>query len=188
MVNSISPPGNSRQLSTPLISGGLGIAGKEIARLGPRLVARQRGRSRADSHRPASAGRPSGLQDRADARPCRYSGTHDDRPNIECFPAKWIPARVKKTPQTKNWEPPFQTNRNGKGCCASANQSQSRAAQVRKKSLCETKPSSAGLIGGKNQACRYLPLERDEFRFGHILRWRSNWRIRPEKRFRVLER
>jgi 8-oxo-dGTP diphosphatase len=26
-------------------------------------------------------------------------------------------------------------------------------------------------------------LERDGFRFGHILHWRSNWRIRPVRRF-----
>jgi hypothetical protein len=31
-------------------------------------------------------------------------------------------------------------------------------------------------------------LERDEFRFGRIRRWRSNWRIRPVRRFRGSER
>jgi transcriptional regulator with XRE-family HTH domain len=31
-------------------------------------------------------------------------------------------------------------------------------------------------------------LERDGFKFGHIRRWRSNWRIRPVRRYRGLER
>jgi hypothetical protein len=31
-------------------------------------------------------------------------------------------------------------------------------------------------------------LERDGFKFGHIRRWRSNWRIRPVRRYRGSER
>jgi hypothetical protein len=34
---------------------------------------------------------------------------------LERFPAKWIPARVKKTGQNKEIEPPFRFHRNGKG-------------------------------------------------------------------------
>jgi hypothetical protein len=38
------------------------------------------------------------------------------------------------------------------------------------------------LNGGAKMTMKASPLERDEFRFGHILRWRSNWRIRPVRR------
>jgi|SRR5665213_258652 len=41
-------------------------------------------------------------------------------------------------------------------------------------------------IGGLSGFCSGL--ERDEFSFGHIRRWRSNWRIRPVRRCRGSER
>jgi len=34
---------------------------------------------------------------------------------LERFPAKWVPVRVKKARQNKKLEPPFRFNRNGKG-------------------------------------------------------------------------
>jgi glutathione S-transferase len=48
--------------------------------------------------------------------------------------------------------------------------------------------TQSGKLLPKYGMTHWRALERDGFRFGHIRRWRSNWRIRPVRRCRGLER
>jgi hypothetical protein len=53
-----------------------------------------------------------------------------NRAELERFPAKWMPVRVKKTRQNKEIEPPFRFNRNGKGSRISAARDDRGAARL----------------------------------------------------------